>query len=407
MHLEAAAAHAHWPHWQRSRCSSGMQPANQDVGCCLPARKQPVTSHARRSVLLLMFSCCARASAPTTFFHDCVGNRDHVPEEGDVAVHHRKRRQPSPKDVVPWSCAVTEDVFHRQYYQNLLAHDGSVNITQIQRKYSYGNMNAAGFGVSGSGDGSDLGRNTRNSLRFFAKAIECYSIRTMIDVPCGDVNWQFHAWEVDSLDLYLGLDIVRPTVAFQRARFEHHRNKLFAHWDMVNCPLPQVQLQGVTQPFDLVHIRHAIQHLSPANAAKAIDNVRESKAKYLVVSTFPDFPLPAPAIEDGGFYTNNMARPPFNFPPALACMPRIDAPTKVQSDWDHACLYRVSEIPAPNMSYNAPTDAEVGQLKPPAKLRGFRAPRWKVKHVKKDSSGKVFDFFSRRVERLGKDDYKV
>ena len=32
MHLEAAAAHAHWPHWQRSRCSSGMLRTAVDDG---------------------------------------------------------------------------------------------------------------------------------------------------------------------------------------------------------------------------------------------------------------------------------------------------------------------------------------------------------------------------------------
>ena len=308
--------------------------------------------------------------------------------------------------LVPSRCIVKEDVFQRQYYRNLLLANGSVNITQVRRKYSYGNLAAAGFGLSESGDGSDLGKNTRNSLRFLANVIREYNIRTMADVPCGDVNWQFHAWEMDSLPLYVGLDIVRSTVEVQRVRFAHHSNKLFAQWDMVNCPMPQVWMHGITRPFDLVHIRHAIQHISPASAAKAINNIRESKAMYLMVSTYPDFPLAAPAIQEGGFYANNMHRAPFNFPRALTCMPRIDSPSVVQSDWDHACLYLVADIPAPDMKYIVPTDADVERLPRPKKIRGFRAPKWKVKRVKRDIRGNIFDYFSRRVERKGKDNYK-
>jgi hypothetical protein len=51
---------------QRLRDSSVVKPANQDAGSRPPAEKQPATSHARRSVLLLMFSCCARANGEAT-----------------------------------------------------------------------------------------------------------------------------------------------------------------------------------------------------------------------------------------------------------------------------------------------------------------------------------------------------
>ena len=34
----------------------------------------------------------------------------------------------------------------------------------------------------------------------------------MIDVPCGDVNFQFSRWETDSLLAYVGLDIVPELV---------------------------------------------------------------------------------------------------------------------------------------------------------------------------------------------------
>ena len=289
----------------------------------------------------------------------------------------------------PPQCSVRDEVFHRQYYHNT-ADGNDVNLETIRSKYSYGNFTR--YGISGSGDGSDLGMNTRYSLMFLAKAIKQYDIRSMLDVPCGDVNWQFHAWELDSLDLYAGLDIVRKTIRFQKVRFAHHKNKLFAHWDMVACPLPRWRPQRGQQssPFDLVHMRHVIQHIGPRRGAATINNVRHSGARYLMVTTFPDFPLAAPEMHDGGFYPNNMARPPFNFPPALDCMHRLPVGrTAAQSDWDHACLYRVTDIPPPNMTYTAPTAQDIAKLPRGRFLRGSRAPRWKLKQPQLDAEGRV------------------
>merc|ERR1712232_1329153 len=39
-----------------------------------------------------------------------------------------------------------------------------------------------------SGSGSDLGNATRSSLEFLASVINEYSVSSVIDIPCGDVN---------------------------------------------------------------------------------------------------------------------------------------------------------------------------------------------------------------------------
>lgn len=88
-------------------------------------------------------------------------------------------------------------------------------------------------------------------------------------------------------------------------------------------------------------IRDAIQHMNIMNGLKAVRNAVLSGAKFIVVSSYPprksstprlrsldgNEPLPSVselcqgidfckrgAINDGGFYGNNINCPPFNFP---------------------------------------------------------------------------------------------
>ena len=66
---------------------------------------------------------------------------------------------------------------------------------------------------------------------------------------------------------YVGLDIVPSVVAFNERRFCHHVNKLFAHWDFVACGIPQLKQPGQQlAPFGMIHMKHALQHLSCARA---------------------------------------------------------------------------------------------------------------------------------------------
>jgi hypothetical protein len=52
---------------------------------------------------------------------------------------------------------------------------------------------------SASGGGSDRGYATETSLRVLNEAIVAFNVSTMIDLPCGDVNWIFDSWPTDSL----------------------------------------------------------------------------------------------------------------------------------------------------------------------------------------------------------------
>ena len=90
---------------------------------------------------------------------------------------------------------------------------------------------------SPSGGGSNLGPNTEVSLKFLKDVILEHQVSTMVDLPCGDVNWIFESYATDSLKLYIGLDVTEPIIPLNSKRFRHHSNKIFALWDGAACPV--------------------------------------------------------------------------------------------------------------------------------------------------------------------------
>jgi hypothetical protein len=171
---------------------------------------------------------------------------------------------------------------------------------------------------SSSGSGSNLGFAVNSSLEILRRAIQTYNISSMIDLPCGDVNWIFDSWETDSLEVYIGLDIVRPIIHLNQQRFRHHSNKIFLIWDGSACNLPKYSLhvdmndEPVYLPVDMVHCRDILQHMSLSDSIKFLCHVMTSGARILIITTFPSGANKN--ISNGGYYRNNLDLPPFSLP---------------------------------------------------------------------------------------------
>jgi hypothetical protein len=174
-----------------------------------------------------------------------------------------------------------------------------------------------------------------------------YNIKTMIDVPCGDANWIFDSRETDSLDLYIGLDIVKPVVEANTARLAHHSNKVFRHWDGVNCPLPKIGSirQGgdgghgsiMERAVDLVHARDVLQHLTLDQGIRFLCNVFQSGARVFVTTTFPGGGTKNKAIREGGYFQNDLTVEPYNMP-SITC-----TQTHPMIEIDQTCVYDLTQ----------------------------------------------------------------
>tara|TARA_R110000772_G_C13081451_1_gene417516 strand:- start:22 stop:612 length:591 start_codon:yes stop_codon:yes gene_type:complete len=150
---------------------------------------------------------------------------------------------------------------------------------------------------SKSGAGSFL-KNTKNVRNDLPDLLNKYDIKSMLDIPCGDMNW------ISKLNLnvdYVGADIVPELIA------ENQRNypdKNFKVLDVVNDPLPEM---------DLILCRDCFVHLPLEYIKLAIDNIRKSGIKYMLVTSFPvEFNK---NISIGKWRPLNMCIEPFNLQP--------------------------------------------------------------------------------------------
>lgn len=125
---------------------------------------------------------------------------------------------------------------------------------------------------SRSGTGSDMVE-TKNIRRELPGVLKRLGIKSLLDIPCGDLNWMRHI-DMEGIE-YTGADIVPDIIEDNRARFPDRR---FVVLDLVKDKLPEV---------DMVFCRDIIGHMSQANAELAIRNILDSGAKYLMATDWP------------------------------------------------------------------------------------------------------------------------
>jgi len=180
-----------------------------------------------------------------------------------------------------------------------------------------------------------LGPVTETSLRILKEAILLHGVRSVVDMPCGDVNWIFDSYVTDTLPLYVGLDIVNAVITSNNKRYSHHDNKHFFFWDATHCGVPRFfnVTTSTEQPFDLIHVRDVIQHMSLSQGMTYFCGIFRSGAKLLVTTTYPKVSTNK-KISEGGYYQNNLELEPFSFPISTDC-----TPTHPAHEADSTCVY--------------------------------------------------------------------
>lgn len=183
---------------------------------------------------------------------------------------------------------------------------------------------------SSSGGGSTL--NATQTIRKYLEYLFVEKeIKTMLDIPCGDYNWM-NTVKKNNLE-YIGADIV-PALVDKNKKMYESNDVSFIIRDLAKDSLPTV---------DLIFCKDCLQHLSYLNAKKAINNVKNSKSKYFLVTTYPKT-WRNWDILDGDYRPLNLRKSPFNFPkPELEILEKSEE-EGVEVD-KTMYLYRVSELP--------------------------------------------------------------
>jgi hypothetical protein len=243
----------------------------------------------------------------------------------------------------PPSCKATvrdANIFDTIYKESRWAGDG-LQLESMTPAYYYphGKTDENNNRRSMSGTGSSRGYATNQSLTFLVDVIKELKITSMLDIPCGDLNWQMDAWETDSLNIYVGADVVPAVIALNKRRFSHHVNKQFVLWDFVTCPLPKLAVwkaeasEPTGQVFDVVHVRDVLQHLPLNDGARAAKHLLTSGIPYIIATTFPNGTNEE--IQQGEYFMSNREKAPYNFPKPIRCVA-----THPNIEPDLTCLYK-------------------------------------------------------------------
>jgi len=131
------------------------------------------------------------------------------------------------------------------------------------------------FGTSDSrsGPGSDLRATSAIRLEL-PELFVSLQIKSIVDVPCGDLLW-FSKIDLTDID-YLGLDIVQDLITQLRVNYPNQKFEVFD------------ATQSVFQSYDLIVCRDLLVHLTTQQALNVIRNFRASGSKYLLATTFSD-----------------------------------------------------------------------------------------------------------------------
>ena len=128
-----------------------------------------------------------------------------------------------------------------------------------------------------SGPGSNM-EQTRVIRKAIPELLEKYSVKTMLDAPCGDLYWMKTILPLlmQKGIQYHGADIVSPLIEKHRVSLEASK-AVFHVIDLTKGPIPTV---------DLVFTRDCFIHLSYYNIYLILRNYKLSGARYLLTNTY-------------------------------------------------------------------------------------------------------------------------
>jgi hypothetical protein len=178
---------------------------------------------------------------------------------------------------------------------------------ELKEKFQYiheTNLWGSPESVSGVGSSQDATREVRAALETICRE---YGVRRLLDIPCGDASWVRLARL--PIQEYVGADIVPEIV--ERNRAESVSRSYRVEFRVVDITRDQLPVS------DLVFCRDCLVHLSFANVKAALRSVVNSRAKYLLTTTFPAHEENED-IEDGDWRLLNLEREPFSLPAPLA-----------------------------------------------------------------------------------------
>lgn len=188
-------------------------------------------------------------------------------------------------------------------------------------------------GESASGEGAS-GDQTARILAALPALCRALGVRRLLDLPCGEGHWMARA-DLGGVH-YLGADLV-PELVARAARDHAGPGREYRVLDLTASPLPDA---------DLLLCRDALVHLSFADIARALANLRRATIPWLLATTFPG-EARNEDIVTGDWRPLNLERAPFHFPAPVQLLNEGCTEGAGRFADKSLGLWRVRDLPAP------------------------------------------------------------
>ena len=164
-----------------------------------------------------------------------------------------------------------------------------------------------GLMESASGPGSSIAA-TYETRQFIPHLVEEYSIKSILDLGCGDWNWMSTIRDEFPETTYEGWDASEELINEVNEKYGNDTT-VFKYMDIIDAEYPSV---------DMVLCRDVMFHLQPKYTLQVIENMRKAGVKYLLATSFNDIAENVgmdrlqPKFGDWRFYYININIEPFN-----------------------------------------------------------------------------------------------
>jgi 2-polyprenyl-3-methyl-5-hydroxy-6-metoxy-1,4-benzoquinol methylase len=153
-----------------------------------------------------------------------------------------------------------------------------------------------------SGPGSEL-KNTKRISFFLPLILKGLGAKSLLDIPCGDYNWMSKV-ALDGVS-YIGADVAEQVVQHNQAKYPEVDFRVL---DIASSPLPKC---------DAVLVRDLFGHITNAEVARSLENLKASGCRWLLSTTFTSWGENAKPEKSGGWRIINLCVPPFSLNPLL------------------------------------------------------------------------------------------
>ena len=165
-------------------------------------------------------------------------------------------------------------------------------------------------GNSLSGGGSELSQ-TETLRRQLPHTFETLGIDSVVDMPCGDMNWQKEMIPYLNIYSYKGIDIVPELIQQNEAGTFLWKNQMqhpkvtFEVGDIMTSKIPKC---------DLLIVRDCLVHLPQESILRALKNIAKSDIDFIAITNFMGVGRLNIDINEGEWRPINLCEYPYALP---------------------------------------------------------------------------------------------